>query len=66
MKRFQVETYSLGGWANCWTDENGNPITYASQAEAINALNAYLEDVKEAVRCGDLAEEYNRHDYRII
>ena len=65
--RYQVEHFTLcDGWINCWTDANGDPITYDSLESAQSELKDYLEDTIEAALAGDLAEPYSAEDFRIV
>jgi hypothetical protein len=64
--RFAVETRFIDTWENCWTDEFGQPITFASRAEAQAALDDLLAAVREAVAAGDMIEAYDPDDYRLV
>ena len=65
--RYEVQTKTVcDGWVNCWTDENEKPWTFSSRKEAQEELDEFLADVKEAVAAGDMQEEYDPNDYRIV
>lgn len=68
--KYAVETQMLGTWENCWTEilEDGTerPEYFDSITEAQAAIDQHLADVAFAVRCGDMAEEYDPDDYRVV
>jgi len=68
--RYEVQTWTLGdGWINCWShmDSQGDttPVRFKTYKEALKELNSYLTSQSAAVACGDMAEEYSIHDFRI-
>lgn len=70
---FEVQTWTLcEGWVNTWTTWDGDnvhdemPTTFFTQEAAQEALDEYLADIKQAVADGDMAEEYNPEDFRIV
>jgi len=69
--RYEIQTNTLcDGWVNTWTEEKQNgesvPETFATTQDAQEALEEFLESVKEAVEYGDMEEEYDIADYRIV
>lgn len=66
---FEVQTLMGNDWENCWSthhkDGSTTPSTYATREEAQAAIDEHLQDVREAVAEGDMAEEYDPEDYRI-
>ena len=66
---FEVQTKFLYGWENCWTVEKDGemvPEYFDTIGEAQASINELLADVKEAVSRGDMEEEYDPEDYRIV
>lgn len=67
--RWEVQTRFGDEWENCWQDtaEDGTetPTTYATKAEALEAIAETLQTVSDAVKAGDMAEKYSRRDYRV-
>ena len=66
---WEVQTKFWDGWQNCWTtEEKGRTIKviFASQQEAEESLQEFLDDVKDAVACGDMLEEYDPADFRVV
>lgn len=64
---FEVQTKTLvDGWVNTWSDGNGKPERFVTRAEAETALELFFDDVRRAVKDGDMAEEYSPDDYRIV
>lgn len=57
------------GFINCWqiTLETGtqHADVYESEAEALQAINDYLEDINIEVEAGNLAETYDPDDFSI-
>ena len=66
-KNYCVQTYTLcDGWINAWCDDNGKPITYASEETALRELDEFIEDQWLSVDVGDMIELYSRDDYRVV
>ena len=64
---YEVETLLGNSFENCWTNADGDtPVTFDSLAEAQKELAQMLDDVKEAVKAGDMSQEYDLADYRIV
>lgn len=65
--RFVVETCFHGGhWENCWTDENSEPSTFATRAEAQAEIDDVLADTAEAYAAGDVSDPHHQDDFRIV
>lgn len=58
MERYEVLTRFIFGWENCWS-EDGERLTFATWAEAAEALRQHREDLLSA------GMEYNPEDYLI-
>ena len=60
--RYEVQTEMLSGWENCWTtgagehNPNGTPVTYATRAEAEQAIQDHIADCVDAVESGDMMD----------
>lgn len=66
-RRYAVQTRFFGDhWANCWTDENGNPVTFATRREAQAEIDGIIEDTSVADSEGDLLSAYFPDDFRIV
>jgi len=67
---FEVQTSFIYGWENCWTDlnEDGSsiPSVFKTHEEAQTAIDDYLQNIKDAVANGDMEEEYDPDDLRIV
>ena len=67
---FEVQTAFIYGWENCWTTEDGHgnmvPEFFETREAAEEAIKELLEDVKYAVMRGDMEEEYDPEDYRVV
>ena len=47
MKRYEIQTSSFcDGFVNMWSDDNEEPITWATRGEAYIALTMHLSDDK--------------------
>jgi hypothetical protein len=67
MTQFTVETHFYGDtWENCWTDDNGQPITFATREEAQEAINEHIADCNEAVEAGDMQGGFHPSEFRIM
>lgn len=58
MKRYEVLTQFTYGLENCWS-EGGEPLTFATRLEALEALREHGEDLISA------GMDYNPQDYLI-
>lgn len=64
--RYEVQTWTFcDGWVNCW-HEGDELWTFKTRAAAKAELKRFLADVKESVRVGDMAEEYDPNEFRIV
>jgi hypothetical protein len=63
---YEVQTRFVHGWENCWTDDDGNLVTFNSFYEAANAVAEHIQDQRDAVANGDMDEEYDINDFRIV
>lgn len=64
--RYEVQTWTLiDGWVNCWHDEDDKPWTFKTRAAAKAELRLFLDDVVDAVRRGDMTDEYDPSEYRV-
>ncbi len=63
--RYEVQTEMLSGWDNCWTDDDGKPITFGSYDDASAAIAEHIQDCLEAVRNGDMIDAPDRTSLRI-
>lgn len=67
-QRFEVQQYMFcDGWANTWTAD-GQPLIFATAAEAQAALDDYLSDIEDQIADGDRHPEhgYERIEFRIM
>lgn len=65
MQPFIVETLFTYGWENCWTREDGEPITFPTHQEAQQELDEHLKACMEDYKAGHLSEPYKRSEFRI-
>ena len=64
--RYEVQTLFMDTWENCWTDGDGNPVTYATREEAEQAIAEHLGEVNELVACGDMVGGYEADEFRVV
>lgn len=69
--KYEVQTYMFcGGWENCWmtTDYAGKTTLeyYDTYEEATKAIDEFLEDIHQAVLDGDIEDDYDPDDYRVM
>jgi hypothetical protein len=50
--RYEVQTEMLGTWENCWTNDDGLPITFASKEAAEEAMRDHIIDCEDAFEGG--------------
>lgn len=48
-RRYEVQTGFAGvdNWENCWHEDDESPMTFASRAEAQQALDEHFEGLRE-------------------
>jgi hypothetical protein len=63
---FIVGEICLGGHLEVSWREDDNIMTFQNEQEAEAEIQDMLEGVKEAVKKGDMEEEYDREDYMIL
>lgn len=65
---YEIQTLTLcDSWTSCVTSpDTGEAVQFPSHEAAAQYLAAYLQDQREAVAAGDMAEEYSPEDFRII
>jgi hypothetical protein len=63
---FIVGEICLGGYLEVSWREDDKIMTFQSEAEAEAEIQDMVDGVKEAVKKGDMAEEYDREDYVIL
>ena len=56
LPRYEVQTGIFGTWENCWTDGDGQPVTYANREEAEDAIRGHVIDCINAVEGGDMLD----------
>lgn len=65
--KYEIQTRTFAdGWVNCWSYDDGEPITFNDKLEAEAYLVGYGVDINEAYRFGDLSDPFNEDDYRIV
>ena len=68
--RYQIEMRYSSGWGDAgWsdeTDDENQPMRFASPRDAQTALNKFFADVRAAVVSGDMDSEADWADYRIV
>ncbi len=64
--RYGVETEMLSGWENCWTDDNGERVTFATREEAERAMKDHIIDCINAVEAGDMMDSPDPSSLRIV
>lgn len=70
--RYEIQTFTLwDGWTNTWfiidKDNSEIPETFASEAEAQQALDEFLHEIQEEIDAGQRLpdEGYSPYDFRI-
>ncbi len=66
MTKYEVQEYCLcGGWTNTWSDDDG-PTRFDSIESAQAELDAFLKDMEEEVKAGNLEDYTDREDFQIV
>lgn len=70
---YEIQTFTLcDGWINTWRiiDQNNTetPQTFATEAEARQALDEFLNEIQEEIAAGQRSpdEGYSPDDFRIV
>jgi len=67
--QFTVEEDQLGGWEK-WTYESGSDaeviVRFKTREEAQAEIDDLIDSVKAAVAAGDMTDEYDPENYRIV
>jgi len=66
---YKVQMNCLGTWEDCIHEDDGETrklVLFATKEEAQKAIDELIADVKEAVEDGDMEDEYDPEDYRVI
>lgn len=71
--RYEIQNFTLcAGWTNTWfiidKDNSETPETFASEAEAQQALDEFLREIQEEINAGQLSPDagYSLDDFRIV
>ena len=64
--RYAVETNFMGTWENCWTDDNGSPVTFDTRENAEQEIKDHICDCVNAVEGGDMADSPDPSDFREV
>jgi len=64
--RYVVQTRFTFGWANCWTDDSGNPLTFATYDEAEQEMKDHITDCINAVEGGELGDSPDPDNLRVV
>ena len=65
-ERYEVQSEMLGGWENCWTDDDGQPITFATREEADATIRDHMTDRIHAVENGDMVDSPDPASLRVV
>lgn len=63
--RYIVETRFTYGFENCWSDDDGQPLTFSTLEEAQEALTEHLAFTQEGYDLGHLDDEPQASDFQI-
>ncbi len=67
---YKVEMRLLVGWSDAgWTieyDSGPRPMRFSSREKAQAEIDELIADVKKAVEAGDMEDEYDPDDYRVV
>ena len=67
MKQYQIQEWTMmQGWTNCWTDDSQQPVTFSTISQAEQELALHISDLRLAWECGEVEDEPDRADYRIV
>jgi hypothetical protein len=63
---YAVETLFTYGWENCWTDDGGEPLTFATYEDAEQAMKDHIIDCINAVESGYMEDSPDPTDLRVV
>lgn len=64
--RYAVEILFTHGWENCWTKENGEPVTFATYEQAEQEMKDHIIDCINAVESGYMENSPDPTDLRVV
>jgi hypothetical protein len=65
MPRYEVHREVPAGWKNCWTDDDGNPLTFETRDDAAATIADHINDCLDAVRAGNMIDAPGLESFRI-
>ena len=71
MSKYEIQHFTLcDGWVNTWTIEQDNgdsePEYFDTFADAVDALDEFLDQEHEAYQQGWIESKYSRDEFRIV
>ena len=63
--KYEIQTRFINDWENVW--QCNDELEYFDSFEsALSALDEFLDDMAQAHFNGEIEDQYNRNDYRIV
>ena len=63
--KYEIQTQFIYGWENVW--RCNDELEYFESFElALSALDEFLDEMAQAHFNGEIEDQYNRNDYRIV
>ena len=63
--KYEIQTRFVNNWENVWRC-NDELEYFESFESALCALDEFLDDMAQAHFNGEIEDQYNRNDYRIV
>ena len=63
--KYEIQTQFIYGWENVWRC-NDELEYFDSFESALSALDEFLDEMAQAHFNGEIEDQYNRNDYRIV
>jgi len=63
--KYEIQTQFIYGWENCW-ECDGKTEYFDTYENAKLALNDFLDEMAQAHFNGEIEDQYDPSDYRIV
>lgn len=62
---YEIQTQFIYGWENCW-ECDGKLEYFSTLEDAKAALDDFFDEMDQSYFNGEIEDQYDRNDYRIV
>lgn len=67
MKQYEIQEWTMmQGWTNCLSNDDELPLLFRTRSMAEDELEWHIRELQTAWECGEIENEPDRADYRIV